>query len=195
MSLKYLSVRLVSRSGHVVPVRPLVWQLEHDLANVQPAESQTKKTWLWSCYGPWWCGMIRNDWESSNWKTPDSETRMEIRCNQIQIHVPPTSTLDLPNVMWWVGVPKKALSAVSFLSRWWPTWPEMCRLCCTYGSFLMTAWPYSSRSRFTLLTILYMCSQGGLGAPTLIDGQATLALTFLHCWSKWPRHCQKNKPW
>lgn len=67
-------------------------------------------------------------------------TRMEIRWNQVQIHVPPTSTLDLPNVMWWVGVPKKALSAVSFLSRWWPTWLEMCRLCCTYGSFLMTAW-------------------------------------------------------
>ena len=32
-----------------------------------------------------------------------------------------------------------------------------------------------------------------LGAPTLIDGQATLALTFLHCWSKWPRHCQKKQ--
>lgn len=120
-------------------------------------------------------------------------TRMEIRWNQVQIHVPPTSTLDLPNVMWWVGVPKKALSAVSFLSRWWRNVSLVLHLR-VFSNDSMTS--PTAADRDSASSPSFTCvPRVVLGAPTLIDGQATLALTFLHCWSKWPRHCQKNKSW
>lgn len=155
MSLKYLSVRLVSRSGHVVPVRPLVWQLEHDLGNIRLGILQLKNT-----------GFLL-EWKSD-----------EIRFKFMSHPLRPWICL-----MWCDELVANLTRNVSLVLH-----------LRVFSNDRMTS--PTAADRDSASSPSFTCVPRVVpGAPTLIDGQATLALTFLHCWSKWPRHCQKNKSW